>query len=403
MKLETQRFLERGLIGAGECFEKYYLDSHNAFKEEGIGSITTVVDVKEQSEVKVPKDISYLKRESPNQPLSELLQENSGIVCLAHPNSFHIKDAEDLITHGHRVLIEKPFAVNSKEMSTLDTLYESKNVGLPEYYMFGKTAPLQILSGNIRPDSFFFRDHVLTKDVEKLRENSGRVFDFIGDIKFVHTEVLEGEGSTGTVLHRTHDLSIAQNGGGMIQDLGIHALSPLMPILRKIKKYPHVEKIRTSVCEEHFQYFIGKGYRPEDIAETYARALLMAEDIPINLVVGKYVLGGPEKGRNQRRLCIIGSKGRIDFDMSNCEMAVYTGDKINPEFVVGVERRSLPRYYPVLRQAIYELYEFSPPVLTQSALETQRFVIDLVNLARKDYGSMPTYRWGEEVDSIDRK
>jgi len=387
------------VIGAGECYENYYLPVHQVLSEEGIAQITAVVDVKEETGIKIPNGATYIRRAEPNTPLNFLLAEMGiDVVCLAHPNSFHVKDAESAIGIA-KVIMEKPYAISHRDVPIVQEMVVSGRLSLSEYYLFGKTVPLHILSGLIPSDSFYFdKLGLLTGDSDELKKNAGRLPDIIGNIRSIHTEVLEGEGTSGHVLNRTHELTTAESGGGMIFDLGIHALSPVTALNYIIGPLT-LNSVDVAVCEEHTSHFLNLGYRQGDIAETYAVANFSAGKIPVTFSVGKYILGGPDKGRSQRRLHILGSKGRIDFDMSRGEMAVYEGDSVRPKFVVGVNRVDFPRYYPVIRGAIDAL-DGKYPELTQAALVAHELVLDSVKRVRDKYGSMKVYKWGAEIDDI---
>lgn len=208
------------------------------------------------------------------------------------------------------------------------------------------------------------------------------------------TELLEGEGETGQVLHRADELSLASNGGGMIRDLGLHALSPAAAVLGGEAV---VNSLEVAVCSEHLQHYVNKGHAAAEIAETYARAKLRIGNVPVDFAVGKYVLGQPAPGRNQRRLLIVGSKGQINLDMSKCEMAVYEGDSVMPSWSVGVNRADFSLYYPVLRAA---LESRETPDLTRTAFTAQRDILKLLDPARQSYGSMPQYARGAEIHEI---
>ena len=397
--------LELCIVGAGECFENYYLPANAALSKEGVSAITTVIDIRSQSELKIPPNATFIQRQRPDQPLSELLvRREPNLVVLSHPNSFHLPDAEELVDKGYKVLLEKPFALNIPEISRVDALLKTGNLGLVEYYLFGKTIPLHIFSGAVQSAIYTSIPGLLTGDVEALRWNEGRLKQVIGEILSIQTEVLEGEGRTGSILHRNDDLSVARNGGGMLQDIGIHALTPVTALKHLIGELRYIRPpFGVAVCEEHLEHFTAKGYSPKEVAETYASVGMdIGGRIPLSLVVGKYVLGGPEHGRNQRRLLILGTKGRIDVDMSKCEMAVYEGESLEPRWKVGVNRVDFPRYYIVLRTAFAEMEADSQRTLTNAAIDGQFHTLKMVDTARVVYGQMPTYKWGAEVHEINR-
>lgn len=360
--------------------------------------------MKEQSAVRLPTGADYLQRREPHQPLSELLAStNPDVVVLAHPNDFHTPDAEDLASHGHKVAVEKPYALTAGELSRLGRLVESGNVGLLMYYLFGKTPQLHILSGAIPSDSFFLTTPgLLTGDVDKLQKNAGLLENLIGDVSYIHVDLLEGDNQAGGLLHRHESISIGRLGGGVINDDGIHCFALVTALGKVMREAPKVTSVSVAVCEEHQQRFMAKGYKAEDIAETYADVELQIGNTPAHLVIGKYVMGWPNNGRNHRRLLIIGTKGKIDFDLSNCVMAVYEGDSVSPGWMVGVDRDHFPRYYGVIRAAVEGLEGKFENSLTPTILEAQAHVLSFVNAVQSQYRSMPLYKAGAEVREINR-
>ncbi|MBI2549660.1 Gfo/Idh/MocA family oxidoreductase [Candidatus Woesearchaeota archaeon] len=393
--------LDLCVVGAGECYEKYFLPADRLLREHGIAAIRTVIDVKDPAGVRLPTGAAYLKRREPQQPLDQLLTgTKNDIVVLAHSNDFHTPDAEELVRHGYKVVVEKPYSVNLGELSRLQALVQSGNLGLIEYYLFGKTPQLHILSGTIPPDSFFLTTPGLLKgDVAELRQNAGRLQDIVGKVNYVQIQFLEGANDTGSLMHRHDSTSIASLGGGTISDDAIHCFAIVTSLEHVMGKITELNSVKAAVCQEHQQHFMGKGYKAVDVAETYASIRLSAGDVPISFTVGKYVLGWPNNGRNHRNLLIVGTNGKIDVDLSSCTMAVYEGDSVEPRWKVGVEREQFPRYYAVVRAAI-EGFDGKFKSLTPTILEAQAHVLESVDVAKRQYGNMPAYPAGAEAHEI---
>lgn len=394
------------VVGAGDCYNQNHLPANKKLKKDGVASITGVVDVKPESEVILPEGAVYVQRK-PSQPLSELVgrlpqSQKPDVVILSHPNSLHVPDAEDLVRSGHKVLMEKPFALDEAQLSRVEKLLETGRLALVEHYLLGKVTMLHVLSGVASPDSFYLTTPgLLTGDVDKLRQYAGRLTDLIGDVKYVESRVLLGKGDDGHVLHRNSDLSIARRGGGMIQDIGIHAMAPVTALTPKIGRLGSVDRLDVAVAREHVQHYLGRNNTPEEIAETYGDVFFhTTNNVPVHLMFGKYVLGGPVKGRNDRFMMIHGTKGAVELDMSICRMSVFEGDSVTPSWSVGFNIDEFPKYYSVMRAAFEQFGGRMDRRLTRAAFEAQTDVLKLVKAASPSYGNaslMPLYPWGLEL------
>ena len=122
-------------------------------------------------------------------------------------------------------MLEKPYAVNIEELNILEKLIKENpsKIFLMEYYLMRKMAPLFLLSGIIKKDSFYFK----TEEVFRKRESyggldllSGKMKEILGTPLHVEIKILESEGDSGKLDHRGAHVADTRKGGGIITRYG---------------------------------------------------------------------------------------------------------------------------------------------------------------------------------------
>lgn len=375
------------IIGAGDYYRTILGPSLEILKNQGIVEVLATVSINENEGI---KDTKHLIRH-PAEKLSHLLenfQNLNPIVILGHTTELHTDDAEDLVRHGFRVLVEKPYCIDTSQLNTMRTLLRQypDNIGLMEYYLMMKTIPLFVIAGKIHEDSFYNTEKNILQYFPPFQSATlhGAIKDILGTPRQIYVDLLEGEGPTGVLEHRGSALTDTQKGGGMIQDLGTHALVALFALQDYIGTIdPSFQKgaVRVARCQEYV-YSMKKLFSlPEErIAESYAELeFKTSRDVPVFAAVGKYL----PANANQRRIIITGSEGRIYLNLSSCTL--YGGRGENPEVtMLACPKKADTKYYPVLRAALGVMDHKSPFVFDANkiALDTQQFVLHAAEKSR---------------------
>jgi len=398
------------VVGTGEYGINLLGPTLAMLTREGRTEVIATVDVNERPET--PHYTTEHMIRSPEQSLSALLaklRERDPVVILGHSNELHTPDTLDLVAAGYRVLTEKPFATSLDELAQLQKCIDENpgKVALPEYYLMMKSAPVLIVAGLINPLSFY-KDK--TGVIETLGPSAlgwgpihGKLEEMIGKPMAVHVEVLEGEkkqGGTGRVDHRGHHLVDMRKGGGMIHDLGVHAVSIVCALESYLGK-PDTELssgiVRVARCQEYIDMATSKHKIPlEHIGESYAEIdMETSTGIPVYVKVGKYVLDN----KNQRRFIIIGDRGILHHDLSACTLSVIQGDN-NRGNLLRAPKLPDSKYYPVIRASLELIsqehqYDGSPPFVgfdaTKASLDAQALVLHALNKAYNGRTDVKTY------------
>ncbi len=384
------------VVGVGEYYTDIVGPSLQLLEQEGVLKVICLVDVIELS--KKAKNFfskAEFRKRQDNQPLSELLKDlrnSETIVLLGHVNNLHASDAKDLTENGFKVMLEKPYFLNNSQSKIVKNIIGSNDLNqliLLEYYIQMKTIPLLILAGKIKKDSFYLTKPNLLQTEEGMLVYAKSVNDLVGQLKKiigkpqkVVVELLEGEGKTGRLDHRGAYLSDIKIGGGVILDLGIHAFAPLFILedyLGEIDVSFLGGFVRAAKCKEHIEMCKEKFLLPEnEVAETCAEIKMNTKiGIPINVIVGKYVL--PDK--NRRQIVIYGDKNMVKMDLSNCSLSIINNGK--EEKILTFPKKSDSKYYSVVRSGL-EISKNNSPFtfnLKQKALKVQSFVLNVRHLA----------------------
>jgi predicted dehydrogenase len=376
------------VVGAGACFNNYILPALQV-GQRGL-SLKAVIDTRPAGELNIPKDLPHILRPQPDTPLGPLLKDRGiDVVILTHANDRHVPDAQELARNDLGVLIEKPYALNHEQLRTVEGLVHSGKAGLLEYYL-GKTAPLQMLIGNMPAGPVNLG--LIEGSSEEMKQYALRFRKLIGFVKKVDLSLLEGEGDTGSFLHRDHSVSRASLGGGVLQDLGVHVFSMLASLgLGKVK----ITSYQAAVSDTHREYLLQKGVPLEDIAETFARVQGRAGRADFTAAMGKYVDGWDASdnmsGINNRYLRIEGTHGEVDVNLSTLEMTIRSNGMLEGSVIA---RKT---YVPVLNAALDTLGNPASPLMG-AALKGQRAALDLKGM--QNNATLPVYKAGTEAAQI---
>ena len=380
------------IVGAGEYYKKIVGPSLLKLEEEGLVKVICAVDILAKKQVKQHdfEDIEYRQR-GQNQLLSELLSDlksKDPVVLLGHVNYLHTPDVDDLLENGFTVMLEKPYALSMNQLTRIKELnnkYPSKLV-LVEYYLTMKNVPLLLMAGLIKKESFYTQKEGILNYHQTLDNYFGDLDNLVGsfsrelgEVKEVEVNLLEGDGETGRLDQRGSYLSDRTKGGGMIMDLGIHAVITLFAL----QKY--IGNIESSFAKSNVKIAYNNNYfkmaqesfglSTNDIAESYSEInLVTSKKIPVKVLLGKYI---PEN-KNQRQIIIKGDKGKLIMDMSECSL-VLENDKVNSKKLLTIPKKTESKYYPVIRSA-YEKLENNLPFsfnLNEVCLQAQELIIKL--------------------------
>ena len=344
------------VVGCGEHYYTNLAPALSVLESNNLVEVIATVDVKNTIDASpfFRHKIFHLSRHS-DQLLSTLLhefREVNPIILLAHSNSWHITDTVDLIQNGYRVILEKPYAINLAGITTLNSLFANfpNQIAFAEYYLMMKSIPLLYSANLLSNESFILGspDYLMSLIEPNTIEEFRGVLKRIGQPRMVYCDILEGEGLTGTFHHRGYDFFDRRNGGGIIMDLAIHSLAPLIALEDFIGSVPNKEtiSIRGAYCDNYLEHAEGHHKIPlEFIAESFAEIRFTTHThVPVTIMLGKYVL----PNTNQRRLIIIGDEGEALLDMSSCTLSIGLRDQC-PTEILRTPKNSESKYVPVLR------------------------------------------------------
>ncbi len=386
------------MVGTGQHFQRNLAPAIYKLEKNGLAKLAATVDVLGRSDKNYFEDVIHIKRN--NKPIHEQLakfKKEDHLIILGHTNALHAKDALDLLRHGFRVAIEKPYTLDAGSLERVMTAGKKNRPALLEYYLTMKSAALLVGYGAVNKKSFYFTESLI-KPLLALGDFAGSVGGFtgmlpklVGTVMRVEVEVLEGEGDTGTLEGRGADLVDIKSGGGMLQDLGTHALSPLVALEKIIGTLPGKGgfTVRTARSSEYMQMAKRRFALPKkQIGETYAEfSCTTAKKVAVTVRVGKYVFGD----RNRRGILISGSKGEAYLDLNSCTLSV------NDKPVLGIEKS----YYPVVRSVLAQtrgepLFTFDP---AKVAAKAQSLVFDIQKRAAENKEDV-YYESGAEPENI---
>ncbi len=240
-----------------------------------------------------------------------------------------------------------------------------------------KCAPLLFFAGLMHKESYYTADTLITGASQEVY---GKLQECIGDAREVHVNVLEGDHACGSVDHRDPYLCDRTAGGGMIQDLGMHACTPLValePYFGKIM----FNSLRVAYCDSYLNHARNiLQLSNENIAETYGEMQgTTSKNVHIHIAVGKYVFG-----YNERSMRITGTKGVVRYDLTNNILVLEQKDHVPLKHFKTMTtpllfaKKTETKFYPVLRSAL-EIARNNNPFffdLNVVALRSQKYLLE---------------------------
>jgi predicted dehydrogenase len=378
-------------VGTGQYYFDLVIPTLKYLQNKGAVRKIIAVDINDMPENN-PKDIPFYKRgqdESLSLAVARVSSDYSldkPIVILGHANHLHTPDALDLLKNSPnaQILVEKPYCINNaqfKELSAAMAANKDKIGGL-EYYLTMKAVPVELLFGLVKPNSLFHTEPGILKlhNGATIASLDGIFDEVIGKPTHITADVLEGEGNYKTVAHRNLSIVDTRYGGGMIQDLALHALSPLVAIQDTIGYLGDATKLKTAYCNEYVEMALEKGVPKEFIGESYAEfSYMSSKGVPIDVRVGKYILDE----QNNRRIKIEGTRGSVIFDMTKNKLALQKGESVDgivPLLEADKSGKVVPKYLAVLWSGIETLNGRNPFTFDTSdmSMKTQEYVLNLL-------------------------
>ena len=394
------------IVGAGNYWFNLVQPALPKLKSANLVNRITTIDITEQSPI---EGTTHFIRQK-EQPLSKVLDKidyENPFVILSHANNLHTSDAVEVMENAKskpKLLIEKPYSTNNHELTELEELLKNEegNIGLLEYYLTMKGIPLLIFGGAVKEESFYFTDKSTIKELtpNALIEQNGKIREMIGQPIHIISETLEGEGSYGTIEHRNLSLVDRTLGGGMIQDLGQHSLTPLMALEDYLGRIDSssLKELKVAFCKEYTDFAKSKGIPEDRIGESYAELkFVSSKKIPVDVCLGKYV----EKGNNQRRIIILGTRGTVIYDMTNNILAYqHKDDNKNVKPLLEAEKKGA-KYLAVLRAGIEYIEGRNPFFFNPAkvAFEAQKIILSSLDFSPAQKAE---YDQGEMHDEIFR-
>lgn len=227
----------------------------------------------------------------------------------------HLRVIRSLIETGvKKFIVEKPLVNNSTEANKLEELLrENPDLRLyPLDFYVQKAAPLLILTGAIKSEDPRFSWVVMGGDDSEVNgELCGSLENHIGKIEGIEVTVFEG-GNLGTPdIAKRRWLVEDKTRGGMLLDLGTHALAPLFASKVLSADEIKVESAFREVFGKDGMSFIkAKRGQPETCAGALLTVRIKDREIPLILTVGKTFQDG-----GVWKLIIRGEKGDISFGL----------------------------------------------------------------------------------------
>lgn len=312
------------VIGIGDVVRNRYI---SALKTEIIRNdlrITNLIDIKPKSEILsdskqklLSKSCFYQLPDTNPETLLSLLEEkglSDQPVLIATPTKFHVPYATKLLQAGISVAIEKPYAVNFKDINIFDTFVCKnglRNVFLFSYYLLEKGLPLFAISKGKEIHPAYLPYLTPSVGINQLAQ----IRAALGEIKNIYGVLLEGIGSSGSLQHRPWVLD--PTSGGNTLETFYHIMSLIIPFIKSSKPVK-IEEVNLAIHKKTKHYYKENyGSQP---AETLTCAKIRINEIcKARLICGKYV--SPEA--HQRWIAIEFEKGRLFADLEEKKVIVY--------------------------------------------------------------------------------
>ncbi len=251
----------------------------------------------------------------------------------------HFKSIVPLIRGGvERFVVEKPLVHNSAETRELAAiLARNPDVQIfPIDHYIQKSYPLLALAGNLDPNGRQWKTLQLENGDPVPPELAGKLFDMIGLIKSIDITIVEGGDLGVPDLKNRPWLMTNTQIGGMLSDLGTHALTPPFVSGLLDPDFCAINSVNRHALDANMQSFIPfDGDRPEIKAVFELSFKHGNSTIPVNLTVAKTFEGPfdsihqwrdlyPDNITNNTvgirpegiwRLAIVGTNANLIFDL----------------------------------------------------------------------------------------
>ncbi len=385
----------------GQCSCRLIGPALDSLQDDGQANVLATCDITKRTENGYgSNDTPHVVRKE-GEKLSETLKDyKSGepIVFLANPNDFHTPDSIDLIENGFKVIVEKPYCVpgdirNPKidpleELNTFNAAIkeESDKIFPIDHYMASRVSQILSLTGALKQDSYMF-NHGIPRFEETLE-------DLVGTPSSVQFDLLEGKGEVGDLGDRGIHLYDIRVGGGMIQDLLIHAsfLFHMQDYIGGIDSDFADGSIKTARCNQYIEAankkFEDAPIPDEYLGESYTEMNLETDNgVDVQLRLGKYILG-----RNQKRVVVRGDRGVIYSDLDTKTVSLFKpdfrDDGEDKAIKVINEWKNTPQSYHLVYEAAMQHFSgkggFNYMTPTESSLRAQRLTLNALDKACKN-------------------
>lgn len=396
------------VVGTGDLYYRFLAPTLDYMNKNREINILATVDIKPKplNDELFPKTKHIIRTE--NQKLSELLadfKDMNPVVILGHAHHFHLSDAKDLLLNGFKVVVEKPYSVSKSELDELKILLKKFNnrIVLLDYYLKRKAIPLIHVFGAINKGNFYHNTEevMLAKEMGKTKlDFYGKIKNLIGDPVSVKAYILEGNDDSGRLENRGIHLYNVKYGGGMIHDLGLHAVAPLFLMKNYIgeidKKFKN-GKVRIAQSREYLNKSMNLYPLSEkEVAETYAEFVFStSKKVPVSIFVGKYV----SNIEDQKKIVIVGKKGSLKMDLY--KNVLYLMENNREKKIIELVNSKHLRYYPVIKSAIEILNKRNPFKfdVNKVLFDSQEFILNVVSKSRQK-NTIRIYNSGEEYYNV---
>ena len=382
------------VVGTGDYYAKTLAPVLARLQKEGFLKVVVTIDSTERRPGIALAEVRHRRRE-PEIPLKNLiadLKPLNPIVILAHANLYHATDAEDLVQHGFRVILQKPYAINQDELRILENILDHypQRLALVESYQTWNALLFLFLAGVVKSTVFDSPNNYGRLSTSISSGYWGQLRSLIGQPRYVQVNILEGSKTFGHLNHRGQHLIDLRQGGGMIQDLAIHALAPLMTVENLIGQIQDVGCVRIARCQEYLEMVATRFNLPlKQVGETYAEmGFTTTTDIPVIAQIGKYVLG-----KDQRNITMVGDLGTIHCNLTNLSVTIILGEEIFSPLTFALQQLPLV-HYTAIKEAINELLG-QDQILEYSAtavnLRCQSLVLKVLKSAHQAASTISVY------------
>jgi len=387
------------VIGTGDYYAKTLAPVLAQLQKEGFLNVVVTIDSVERRPCVALAEVDHRRRE-PGIPLRNLiadLKPLNPIVILAHANLYHATDAEDLVQHGFRVILQKPYAINQDELQILEHILDHypQRLALVESYQTWNALLFLFLAGMVKSTVFNSPNSYGRLSASVSNDYWGQLRSLIGPPRYVQVNILEGSKMFGHLNHRGQHLIDLQQGGGMIQDLAIHALAPLMAVENLIGQIQNADCVRIARCQQYLKMVATRFNLPlKQVGETYAEMrFTTTTNVPVVVLVGKYVLG-----KDQRNITMVGEFGTMHCNLTNLSVTIILGEEIFSPLTFALQRLPLV-HYTTIKEAINELLGQNQ-ILEYSAtavnLRCQSLVLEVLRSTHQSVSTISVYSDGAQ-------